>query len=130
MMTGFIDCLASLRWWVAGDHFSGSSGSVIAGHVRLEHLPRGEAFDAHRHGAFHHVHPLRGMLARYAIVVHRNYFVFEQAKEMLHVLFVLVTFPRRERDRPSVLASVSLGPPAIQRPQLGHPVQRDRKSVV
>src|SRR6266550_7351689 len=117
MMTGFIDCLALLRWWIAGDRFSGSSGNVIARDVGLEHPARGEAFDPHRHRALHHSHPLRGMLAGHAIVVHRNYFVFEQAKEMLHVLFVLVPFARRERDRPSVLASVSLGPPAIQRPQ-------------
>src|SRR2546422_11715310 len=82
------------------------------------------SFHRDRQGAFHHMYPLHGVLARESIVVHRDYFVFEQAKEMLHVLLVLVTFPRRKRDRPSVLARVSLGPPAIQRSQLRHPVQR------
>src|SRR6267378_7447022 len=102
-----------LRWWIAGNGFSGKSGNIIPCDVGLEHPARGEALDRHRHRAFHHMYPLHGVLARESIVIHRNYFVFEQAKEMLHVLLVLVTFPRRKRYRPSVLARVSLGPPAI-----------------
>jgi hypothetical protein len=39
------------------------------------------------------MYPLRRVLAREAIVIHRNYFVFEQGEEMLHVLLVLVTVP-------------------------------------
>ena len=78
----------SLRWWLAGDCFSGSSGNVIARDVCLEHLACREALDCHSHRAFHHMYPLRGVLARDAVVVQGHHLGFEETEEMLHVLLL------------------------------------------
>src|SRR2546423_3586426 len=67
----------SLRWWLAGDSFSGSSGDVIARDVSLEHLACREAFDRHGHRAFHHMYPLRRVLARDAVVIELHDLVLE-----------------------------------------------------
>src|SRR5439155_1911803 len=80
-----------LQWWIAGSRFAGRSGNVVLRDVRLEHPARGEAFNRHGQRPFHHMYPLRRVLAREPVVIHRHDFLFEQAKEMLHVALVGVT---------------------------------------
>src|SRR3989442_6870552 len=110
--------------WLAGDSFSGSSGNVIARDVRLEHLACGEALDRHSHRALHHMYPLRGVLARDTVVVQGHHLVFEDVEEVLHVLLLGLAFPRWKRNRPAVLGAEALRPPAVQRAELRHAVQR------
>src|SRR6267143_1099920 len=113
----------SLRWWLAGAYFSGSSGNVILRDVRLEHPARGEALDRLGHCAFHHMYPLRGVLARDAVVVQGHHLVFEELEEVLRVLLLGFAFPCWQWNRPAVLARVALRPPAVQRAELGDAVQ-------
>src|SRR5712664_2092329 len=114
----------SLRWWIAGDCFSGRCGNVVPRDVRLKHLACGEAFDRNSHRALHHMYPLGGVLARDAIVIHRHHLIFEDLEEVLHVLLLGLALPRRKGNRPAVLAGVALRPPAVQGAELRHAVQR------
>src|SRR5205807_8697893 len=82
----------SLLWWLAGGYFSGRSGNVIARDVCLEHLACREALHCDSHRAFHHMYPLRGVLARDAVVVSGHHPVFAEIEEVLHVLLLRLAF--------------------------------------
>src|SRR5712675_441865 len=113
-----------LRWWLAGDCFSRGGGNVIARDVGLEHPACGESLDRHSHRAFHHMYPLRGVLARDAVVVQGHHLVFEDIEEVLHILLLGLAFPRGQRNRPAVVARVPLRPPSVQRAEVRYTVQR------